>query len=97
MKPFSMTLTTVCLISVPLALTCGGRARASEAPPNEWVKATEGGAGRCCGAVLVPVDDGRRMLLFGGEPGKAACVRAFDPTRPAWSDFTATRPEASRG
>ncbi len=97
MKPFSMTLMTVCLVCVSLPLATGGRARAGEPPPNEWVKATEGGAGRCCGAVLVPIEDGRKMLLLGGEPGTGASIRALDPRQTTWSDFATAKPEARRG
>ena len=86
-----------------LAILSGGAAgldraaSAAEPPPaNTWIKATEGGAGRRCGAVLVPVDNARKMLLFGGEPSKGAYVRAWGPGQEAWSDFAADSP-AKRG
>ena len=82
---------------VPLSILLVSGLSLAEPGPNTWVRVAGGaGGGRRCGAVLVPIDGARRMLLLGGEPGKGAYVRAWDVRRKAWSDFSAESP-AKRG
>ncbi len=71
---------------------------AEEAPSNRWVRIAEGQTGQHSGAILLAVEEGRRMFYFGGEfRAEMAYMQAFDPAGRQWSEFSTARPPAKRG
>ena len=71
---------------------------AEEAPANRWVKIAEVQTGQRTGAVLLAVEEGRKLLTFGGDlQGDTPYMQAFDLTGRSWSEFSTAKPPAERG
>ncbi len=63
-----------------------------------WVKVCEGKTGQRTGAVLLAVEEGRKLLCLGGLlGGEVPYVQVFDASEQSWSKFSAAQPAVKDG
>lgn len=86
MQPFWGTRT---LWGIGLLLL-GGVVR-GEDNNGPWIRVDQGQTGKRTGAVLVPIDDHRQMLLF-GLAKDVPFVQSFDPQSRAWRPYSDAEP-----